>query len=58
MSDAFIHGMHAAALCAIPLAGIGALLSMIRGNRGGYLATANAAQTQLSVREEDIEPLP
>jgi len=53
MSDAFIHGMRAAALCAIPLAGIGALLSMIRGNHDEELATGSMAQVQLAAREDD-----
>jgi len=56
MSDAFIHGMHVAALCAIPLAGIGALLSLSRGNLGQDQATGSAVQVQPSALADDREP--
>jgi len=54
-SDAFMNGMHAAALCAIPLAGIGALLSLVRGNSGRHPVAVNAAQEKLPVQEASSE---
>lgn len=56
ISDAFMNGMSGAMLCAIPLAGIGAVLSLLRGNPGRRPATVSAAQEQPLAREARREP--
>ena len=55
ISDAFVNGMQAAVLCAIPLAGIGALLSIIGGSRGGYTSTGGAGHEGPSTPEGSKE---
>ena len=51
ISDAFMNGMQTAVLCAIPLAGIGALLSVVGGSRGRYIAPGGAVQEEPSTPE-------